>query len=141
MTTSVENDIRPPLADLLRAARTVGEALCRARGRDPLSYLRALPSWLSVLPVDLQALYRHDDALWSEIAHHHGQSLEEYRQELHDIFEPVFSSTLGIFRCIGCGIVDVTVWEKDGVDHWRGGRGDEPFEVICGQWQPIETGR
>ncbi len=39
------------------------------------------------------------------------------------------------FRCSGCGHEDDTVWDKDGVEHWR--RGDmakgEPFEFVCGR--------
>lgn len=44
------DDIRPPLDELQRAAREVGEALARARGRDPQSFFHGLPSWYSMLP-------------------------------------------------------------------------------------------
>ena len=49
-------------------------------------------------------------------------------------------TTLLRFRCSGCGVIDQTVLNKAGVQHWRRGREGEAFEVVCGDWQPIEPG-
>lgn len=43
-SSTKRDDIRPPLEELQRAAREVGEALARARGRDPQSYFYDVPS-------------------------------------------------------------------------------------------------
>ena len=128
------DDIRPPLDELQRAAREVGEALARARGRDPQSFFHGLPSWYSMLPLALAALFARDEALWTEIAAHHGMTLDEWRDSFLDLFEPM-STLTRCFRCTGCGATDRTVWNKKGVQHWRRGGDGEVFEVICGEWE------
>jgi hypothetical protein len=95
------DDIRPPLDALQRAAREVGEALARARGRDPQSFFHWLPSWYSMLPLALAALFTRDEALWTEIAAHHGMTLGEWRDSSLDLFEPM-SALTRCFRCTGC---------------------------------------
>lgn len=46
--------------------------------------------------------------------------------------------SLFYFRCTGCRIEDLSIFNKAGVSHWR--RGDaskgEAREVICGTWEP-----
>jgi hypothetical protein len=137
-STTRRDDLRPPLDDLQRAAREVGEALARARGRAPQSFLHGLPSWYSMLPPALAVLFAGDDLLWTQIATHHGMTLDEWRDSLLDLFEPMKStlSALLRFRCTGCGAIDETVWDKAGVQHWRGREG-EAIEVVCGEWQPV----
>ena len=88
-TPSKREDIRPALGDLQRAARQVGEALARARGRDPQSFLHGLPSWYSMLPPALATLFCRDEVLWTEIATHHGMTLDEWRHSSHELFEPM----------------------------------------------------
>lgn len=133
------DDIRPPLDELQRAAREVGQALARARGRDPQSFFHGLPSWYSMLPLALAALFARDEALWTEIAAHHGMTLDEWRDSFFDLFEPM-SALTRCFRCTGCGATDRTVWNKRGVQHWRRGIDGEAFEVVCGEWQLCPPG-
>ena len=132
-------DNRPPLDDLQRAAREVGEALARARGRDPQSFFHGLPSWYSMLPLALAALFARDEALWTDIAAHHGMTLGGWRDSSLDLFEPMPALTR-CFRCTGCGATDRTVWNKRGVQHWRRGVDGEAFEVVCGEWQLCPPG-
>ena len=131
------DDIRPPLDELQRAAREVGEALARARGRDPQSFFHGLPSWYSMLPLALAALFARDEALWSQIAAQHAMTLDQWRDSLLDLFEPMESRLTPpmVFRCTGCSATDRTVWNKTGVQHWRRGDDGEAFEVVCGEWQ------
>ena len=133
------DDIRPPLDELQRAAREVGEALARARGRDPQSFFHGLPSWYSMLPLALAALFARDEALWTDIAAHHGMTLGGWRDSSLDLFEPMPALTR-CFRCTGCGATDRTVWNKRGVQHWRRGVDGEAFEVVCGEWQLCPPG-
>ena len=133
------DDIRPPLDELQRAAREVGEALARARGRDPQSFFHGLPSWYSMLPLALAALFARDEALWTDIAAHHGMTLGGWRYSSLDLFEPMPALTR-CFRCTGCGATDRTVWNKRGVQHWRRGVDGEAFEVVCGEWQLCPPG-
>ena len=130
------DDIRPPLEELQRAAREVGEALARARGRDPQSYFHGLPSWFSMLPAALAGLFARDEVLWTQIAAHHGMTLTEWRDSLLDLFEPMQSTRTPpmVFRCTGCGVTDRTVWNKTAVQHWRRGGDGGAFEVVCGDW-------
>jgi hypothetical protein len=133
-----DKDIRPPLEELQQAAREVGEALARARGRDPQSFFHGFPSWYSMLPLALASLFARDEVLWTEIAAHHGMTLDEWRASSLDWFEPIQElKPLRRFRCSGCGVIDVTVWDKSGVQHWRRGAESEALEVICGEWQLI----
>lgn len=138
-SSTKRDDIRPPLEELQRAAREVGEALARARGRDPQSYFYDVPSWYAMLPPTLAALFARNDALWTEIAAHNGMTLTEWRESLLDLFEPMESRLTPpmVFRCTGCGATDRTVWNKTGVQHWRRGGDGEAFEVVCGGWQLI----
>jgi hypothetical protein len=133
------DDIRPPLDELQRAAREVGEALARARGRDPQSFFHGLPSWFSMLPLALASLFARDEVLRTQIAVHHGMTLDEWRDSFLDLFEPM-STLTRCFRCTGCGATDRTVWNKKGVQHWRRGNDDEAFEVICGEWELYPPG-
>ena len=135
------DDIRPPLEELQRAAREVGEALARARGRDPQSYLYDLPSWLAMLPPALVGLFARDEVLWTQIAAHHGMTLDEWRDSLLDLFEPIRPTLTPpmVFRCTGCSATDRTVWNKTGVQHWRRGGDGEAFEVVCGDWQLVSS--
>ncbi|HEX7152260.1 MAG TPA: hypothetical protein VF618_12300 [Thermoanaerobaculia bacterium] len=133
------DDIRPPLDELQRAAREAGEALSRARGRDPQSFFHGLPSWYSMLPLAFAALFARDEALWSQIAAHHGMTIDEWRDSFLDLFEPM-STLTRCFRCTGCGATDRTVWNKKGVQHWRRGGDGEVFEVICGEWELCPPG-
>ena len=133
------DDIRPPLDELQRAAREVGEALARARGRDPQSFFHGLPSWYSMLPLALAALFARDEALWTDIAAHHGMTLGGWRDSSLDLFEPMPALTR-CFRCTGCGATDRTVWNKRGVQHWRRGVDGEAFEVVCGEWHLCPPG-
>lgn len=135
-------DPRPSLEELQWAAREVGEALARARGRDPQSFFHGLPSWFAMLPLTLASLFAADEELWSRIAAHHGMTLEEWRDSYQDWFEPVRTPTpLQRFRCTGCAAIDVTVRNKTGLQHWRRGKEGEAFEVVCGLWEPFELGR
>lgn len=134
MIPSKTDDIRPSLDDLQRASREVGEALARARGRDPQSLFYGVPSWYAMLPPTLAVLFSRDDVLWTQIAVHNGMTLDDWRDSLLDLFEPM---SLLRFRCSGCGVTDQSVWNKAGVQHWRRGRDGEAFEVVCGEWQPI----
>lgn len=102
------DDIRRSLDDLQRATREVGEALARARGRDPQSFSYGLPSWYSMLLPVLAALFARDEAVWNKIAAHHGMTLDEWRDSLLDLFEAMPLP----FRCSGCGVTDQTVWNK-----------------------------
>jgi hypothetical protein len=133
------DDIRPPLDELQRAAREVGQALARARGRDPQSFFHGLPSWYSMLPLALAALFARDEALWTEIAAHRGMTLAEWRDSFLDLFEPM-SPLTRCFRCSGCGVTDRTAWNKRGIQHWRRGVEGEAFEVVCGEWQLCPPG-
>lgn len=134
-------DLRPSLKELHRAAREVGEALARARARDPQSFFHGLPSWFAMLPLTFASLFAADEELWSSIAAHHGMTLEEWRDSYLDWFEPVQKLTpLQRFRCTGCAATEVTVWNKAGVQRWRLKEG-EAFEVVCGEWEPFGLDR
>jgi hypothetical protein len=64
--------------------------------------------------------------------------LDEWRASDLDWFEPIEElKPLRRFRCSDCGVIDVTVWDKSGVQHWRRGAEGEAYGVICGEWQVI----
>lgn len=43
------------------------------------------------------------------------------------------------FRCSGCGVYDVSCWDKEGVEHWTGW--DAQYrripDRVCGTWQLV----
>jgi hypothetical protein len=117
----------------------VGEALARARGRDPQSFFHGFPSWFAMLPLTFASLFAADEELWSRIAAHHGMTLEEWRDSYLGCFEPVQKLTPLQRRCTGCAATEVTVLNKAGVQHWRRGKEGEAFEVVCGEWEPFRT--
>lgn len=89
MKSSTEaDDLRPSIEELQRATREVGEALARARGRDPHSFFYGLPSWYAMLPPTLASLFARDQVLWTQIAAQHGMTLDEWRDSHLDLFEP-----------------------------------------------------
>ena len=79
----------PTYDELRLAAAEAGRALARARGLDPDGWFKGLPAYLSVMPYQLLRLFAEDDALWTAVASHHGLSLDQWKDEVLEVFDPM----------------------------------------------------